>query len=307
MNNLPLKILQNQGMHNTFFVSSFTYFESVNNCYEYIDWLLIKKDLLKKYSKDAKICVIGAGPSGLLTSYLFLQKLNFTDITIIEKNNTYGGKTQTFYEQEDFGKITIELGTCYLSQSYKNLIKDLNITGLFEIGGVKGSRGVKINNTIVDFNDWVLSFVSGISKSLKVINILELYKDDLYNKNFKTFMKENYLDSLEGFFIYSYQVQGYGILSEIPTYYVLIWLKPVVIWSIINNVIQQIINQILDIDPIKGIIYKMIKKLQKKLQIDNAVVLGIQDGWGSVWKNLVNRTDKIKFINNVDDMKIIRF
>ncbi|CAN0409453.1 unnamed protein product, partial [Hapterophycus canaliculatus] len=68
-----------------------------------------------------RVAVIGAGPSGLLFASQQLKEAGFDDVTIFEKQDTWGGRTRTsFYKAPGYPRkkmIPVELGTCYLGSA----------------------------------------------------------------------------------------------------------------------------------------------------------------------------------------------
>ncbi len=122
---LPWKIVDEQGKNKTLYVASFTCFESVLHCYLYQNMLMARSDVRDRFpkKKNARIAVIGAGPSGLLFASQHLVAKGYKNFKIFEASDRYGGKTETQYQQipgreEDGGTVPCELGTCYLSPAY---------------------------------------------------------------------------------------------------------------------------------------------------------------------------------------------
>jgi len=126
-------LLDVQGQNYTSFTHGSSCFESVLQIYQYLKMLEDKGGL--PTDKTASVAIVGAGPSGLLSA-LFLWRNGFTDITIFEKNcppeenkpNLYAGKTRTVVKEQGVDKnqeVVCEMGTCYLSPSYGNMVDDL--------------------------------------------------------------------------------------------------------------------------------------------------------------------------------------
>jgi predicted NAD/FAD-dependent oxidoreductase len=69
--------------------------------------------------KNARIAVVGAGPSGLTAAYQ-LKQLGYQNVTVLEKNNYIGGKVLSLHQ----GTRTTELGAVFASPDY-TLILDL--------------------------------------------------------------------------------------------------------------------------------------------------------------------------------------
>ena len=123
--------------------------------------------------KNAPIAILGAGVSGLLFATR-LTKLGYTNIQILETCDQYGGKTHTFIENGPYppnsSEPTVcELGTCYLSPAYDQMVHDLS-TYLecnkqidFTLGN-PGFRGIATEGQlppefnappVMDFSDYV--------------------------------------------------------------------------------------------------------------------------------------------------------
>jgi len=138
-------ILDIQGRNNTVYVHASTAFESVLHIYWYIEQLVVTHQSILPIDKDCKVAIIGGGPSGLLMARKLVQ-MGYTDIKILEskeKNSgappeltaRYAGKTQTnLFDQASVSndKVPAELGTCYLSPAYDDMIGDFKRTGLLE-------------------------------------------------------------------------------------------------------------------------------------------------------------------------------
>uniref|UniRef100_A0A7S1EV51 Amine oxidase domain-containing protein n=1 Tax=Timspurckia oligopyrenoides TaxID=708627 RepID=A0A7S1EV51_9RHOD len=123
-----------QGLNNTFYISSAMCFESILHVYEYGRSIFEK--VRRTISPDKKIAIIGAGPAGLLWASLFLKE--YADVTIFEKSNRYGGNTRTErHRLSDGTEVVCELGACYLSAKYAQMLQDFKEAGLF-----KGNREV---------------------------------------------------------------------------------------------------------------------------------------------------------------------
>lgn len=129
---LPWIVRDAQGEKQTFYVASFTCFESVLHCYLYGERLMDKMGKVVKegrfpVDKNAKFAVLGAGPSGLLFASQQLAKKGYDNFKIFERTDRFGGKCLTYRKKapadpEDTPKsnyIPCELGTCYLSPAYE--------------------------------------------------------------------------------------------------------------------------------------------------------------------------------------------
>src|SRR5690349_6024688 len=74
-----------------------------------------------RYSKDSKILVVGAGPSGL-TAALTLGDLGYKNVQIYERESTVGGKVQSLVLPAPIS-LSVEFGAVFVSDDY-TLIRD---------------------------------------------------------------------------------------------------------------------------------------------------------------------------------------
>ena len=93
------------------------------------------------------------------------------------------------------------------------------------------------------------------------------------------FLKKNGLEILEPVFLYSQQVQGYGILDRIPAFYLLWWHHP---------------------DTING-------SIRASLGSDDIIVSLLKNGWQSLWKKMVQRhSGEVKYVTGASVTSIKR-
>jgi len=127
---LPWTYLNLQGKNRTFYVHASTCFESVLQCYQYIENLFTDRKALLPTDLSAPIAIMGAGVSGLLAAYFLKKKHGYTDVTLYEITDRFGGKTVTVTEASPKPDpldpdTACELGTCYLSPAYDDMVTDL--------------------------------------------------------------------------------------------------------------------------------------------------------------------------------------
>ena len=72
-------------------------------------------------SLNDKIAIVGAGPSGIHMAYLLKEK-GFKNIKVLERGSQIGGKSKTI----SYRGAAQELGTCYVSPDYTDVIKLIN-------------------------------------------------------------------------------------------------------------------------------------------------------------------------------------
>jgi protoporphyrinogen oxidase len=90
--------------------------------------------------KNYKYVIVGGGISGLYTA-LILEKLNITDILVIEKSDRLGGRIHTIYDDINGEKYPIEMGAGRISSNHIHLINLIKYIGLYD----KLSDGSKSN------------------------------------------------------------------------------------------------------------------------------------------------------------------
>ncbi len=128
----PWDLLGNQGSKNTLLVHASTCFESALHCWGYAGLMLDRVPGARRSlprDKNAPIAIVGAGVSGLLFATR-LTELGYTNLQILETTDRYGGKTHTVIEHgpypADSEEPTVcELGTCYLSPAYAQMVEQL--------------------------------------------------------------------------------------------------------------------------------------------------------------------------------------
>jgi hypothetical protein len=159
----PWRWLDMQGEKNTVYVHASTCFESVLHCWSYLNILLDVKPELLATPKDSAIVVIGAGVSGLLFAQRFITE-GFTNVTLLETTDRYAGKTHSLQVPDQGGTTIAELGTCYLSPAYDDMVDALSDYITPEntrVPVAHGSeRGIVVgtppNETVMAFSDYGL-------------------------------------------------------------------------------------------------------------------------------------------------------
>ena len=87
-------------------------------------------------------------------------------------------------------------------------------------------------------------------------------KHDFGQQTFLEFLQAHGLSAMVGMLQYGYEVQGYGPLKQIPAYYGLVWITPIITWTILAD--------------------------QLKIE-DKPVVTAWTKGWGDLWKQIVEK------------------
>jgi hypothetical protein len=173
---LPWDILALQGQKQTLFVNAATCFESVLHCWSYGNllestpgWQALPK------MHNAPIVVLGAGVSGILFAAR-LKWAGYTNIDILEITDRYAGKTHTVVEHGPYppgsNEPTVcELGTCYLSPAYADMVNFLCQKGVLagnqqiDFGDTPSFRGIATTGelpadfnqpVVIDYSDYVV-------------------------------------------------------------------------------------------------------------------------------------------------------
>jgi len=282
----PWEILRFNGNNHTIYVHAFTAFESILHIFHYIETLFQREQVRQSLprNKSTPIAIIGAGPSGLLAARK-LRLMGYENLTILEKDARYGGKTLTvpITLPEDGHQIYCEMGTCYLSPAYKPLIEALGIKEqVFNLGGSyydRTFRGIFDGQAVVPFLDYMV----GKEGVLHVVSSAMRYRVKhhefmgserpfpskppdmaLMRQTFLEFLRAHELDGVIPLITYAFELQGYGILSNIPAFYGLEWIAPEILETVL----------------IDGVL--------AKLHMRQVTLIGIVDkGWISVWDKIV--------------------
>lgn len=176
-------------------------------------------------NKSEKICILGAGISGLTAAY-YLANKGYKNVTVLEKEPRVGGKCYSFLYK---GK-TYELGSMMGVPSYYNInsiMKELKIT----------NKGPLIYGDFFDINgkktyQIPLNEIKDFKKQYKIlINILNRY-DKLYEPGltnisddlclpFSKWCEINNISLVSKVYEPPFTAFGYGYINEVPAAYVL--------------------------------------------------------------------------------------
>jgi hypothetical protein len=97
-------------------------------------------------------------------------------------------------------------------------------------------------------------------------------------QNFLEFLEYHNLLALVGVLQYGYEVQGYGVLRQIPAYYGLVWITPAITWTILMDSLY--------------------------LE-DTPIVTAWTLGWGNLWKQIVEKNG-LNITLNAETVRITR-
>jgi hypothetical protein len=161
----PWQWLDIQGANKTIYVHASTCFESVLHCWSYIQILKETQNVKAALPpiKSAPIVMVGAGVSGLLFAN-YLKTLGYTNVALLEKSNRYGGKTHSLQVPDERGTTICELGTCYMSPAYDDMIDALSDFTVgnerFKMVGDGADRGMVVRTDhgpeVMSFSDYAM-------------------------------------------------------------------------------------------------------------------------------------------------------
>lgn len=188
--------------------------------------------------RDARIVIVGAGPSGLSTGH-FLRKHGYRNVTILERHRRVGGQCRTVTEHQR----AFDLGATFVSPDFrevKRLARDVGAE-LESFGGAEGmtidpaSRTIRICDLmeyVVGSKSWVehLRFLRRCRRyAWKRFGLRRLFRDSDWSaavagrsdlkKSFAEWLRENRLSGLSRLFEIPLTAFGYGSLDELPASY----------------------------------------------------------------------------------------
>jgi hypothetical protein len=189
-----------------------------------------------------RIGIIGAGPGGLSLARLLTER-GFSDITVIERSPSVGGKSLTVYEQG----LGHELGTCYVALGYVVVKRWMALAGITEFT-LKSQKILTEAGETIDFTTFVEKpdgiFGTG-EQSLRYLDEWRHFHEwDLrggpddamgtrgrpmreeVSEPLGTWLQDREFDLLQRFSVRSVGVMGYGPLDRVPALYGLRWNMP---------------------------------------------------------------------------------
>lgn len=188
--------------------------------------------------RDARIVIVGAGPSGLSTAH-FLRKHGYRNVTILERHNRVGGQCRTVTEHQ----LAFDLGATFVSPDFHEVKRLARGVGaeLESFGGAEGMTFDPLTKTVRlrKLTDYFVGSKSGIDFirffglcgrfALKRFRLRSLFRnsdwsaavveqDDL-KKSFAQWLSDNGLTGLSRLFEIPLTAFGYGSLDELPAAY----------------------------------------------------------------------------------------
>lgn len=194
-----------------------------------------------------RIGIVGAGPGGLSLARLLTEK-GYADITVLERQDTVGGKSRTVFHEG----IGHELGTCYVGLGYLTTKRWMAEAGI-SLYALPGQKIQPISGELQDFKSFVEGdtglFAKARQGSRYLADWLAFHEwdvrgapDDTPGTNgqlmreevaqpFGEWLAARELDLVARFSLRSITVMGYGALENVPAVYGLRWNMPSLIAS----------------------------------------------------------------------------
>ncbi|CAJ1389989.1 unnamed protein product [Effrenium voratum] len=212
--------------------------------------------------KEKHIAIVGGGPAGVHMSACLAAK--GYKVTLLESEQELGGKSLTIYDPLQ-PAVPQEMGTCYMHPGYtpiRKLLEEYDKDNL-EINFANEKNGRMIFGLTLD-DESKRKYTEGM---------------EYFDWVFEQTEKRNGLELLAPIFIYSQQVQGYGILDKIPAFYLLWWIHP----DVANGSIRSMLGS------------------------DELLVSMLKNGYQSLWKNMAKRhSDQVNYITGAQVTAIKR-
>ena len=141
-----------------------------------------------------KIAIIGAGISGLASTYILSKEHT---VTLYEKNDYLGGHANTFQVPEKHRILPVDTGFIVFNHiNYPNLSKlfsDINV----EIENSDMSFSVHNEKAALEYNGSSLSKIFSQKKNIFNIKFLLMLNDIIrFNKNSPTILNSSYSDKI---------------------------------------------------------------------------------------------------------------
>lgn len=175
--------------------------------------------------KDERICIVGAGVSGLSTAY-YLEQMGYTNVTVLEKQNRVGGKCHTI----NYKGKTYELGAMlgvYSNRNVLELMKEFGVEGLGPIlyRGFFDPDGNQIAQIDVEEAKEFQNQFFRLPEILKDYNDIwePGYRNipDSFTVPFKQWCEENEIPLVMKVYSPPFNAFGYGYFEDTPAIYVL--------------------------------------------------------------------------------------
>ncbi|MFN6530385.1 FAD-dependent oxidoreductase [Nostoc sp. ChiSLP03a] len=192
---------------------------------------------MTKLSKNARICIVGAGAAGLSTAY-FLKKQGYRNVLVLEKAGRVGGLCCSI----TYNSRSFDLGANYLTPAYKEVLKMAEEVGapLYSEGPgqvynpFKSQPGqpayTSIMKAVTEGTDRV-TFLAAVGRFwwerlwlepiISVPGFASISQHPELTQPFSQWLAQKDLSCLATLFEIPITAMGYGYLNEIPTVYAL--------------------------------------------------------------------------------------
>jgi predicted NAD/FAD-binding protein len=189
-----------------------------------------------KVARDARICIVGAGPAGLATAHR-LHEEGYLDVTVLEKLPRVGGLCLTYeYEGKAF-----DLGANYVTASYtriRELAKKVGAEMYVEADASFWNtdrqrfqsifRTAKGKSSLIGFTVASLRYLWirwRLSKELPASGFARTHERPDLLMSFDAWLDQHRLGALKTLFEIPITLMGYGTLEDIAAPYALTYMR----------------------------------------------------------------------------------
>ena len=207
-------------------------------------------------NKNASICIIGAGASGIAYWY-YLSKAGYRNITLFEKSDCLGGMCKSV----NIGKHRYDMGANYVTPYYKEILdiaEEFSLTlrpapmrWSFDLatGNLTSTLTTTLRNcSTFDFGWGISRYMRALIKYRHAINspgMTAISNIPVLHHPFGRWLDLNGMSVLKQLFLIPVTIFGYGDLDEVPTPYILKYMNLInfVVLMLVGTVINDITEE----------------------------------------------------------------
>ncbi|CAN0891896.1 Long-chain-fatty-acid--AMP ligase FadD28 [Linum grandiflorum] len=173
---------------------------------------------------DTRICVLGAGPSGVSAAYA-LAKLGYRNVTVLEKHHTVGGLCESVHIE---GRV-YDLGGQVLAKNSAPVIfhlakeagSDLEEMDSHKLALIDSSTGKYQDNKVADDYVSVISLTLELQDKAKATGRIGVHAvSELASDLTPTYLESHGLKTVPKSVAYGYTASGYGFVQDMPYAYI---------------------------------------------------------------------------------------
>ncbi|CAN1354733.1 Long-chain-fatty-acid--AMP ligase FadD28 [Linum perenne] len=173
---------------------------------------------------DTRICVLGAGPSGISAAYA-LAKLGYRNVTVLEKHHTVGG----LCESVDIEGRVYDLGGQVLAKNSAPVIfhlakeagSELEEMDSHKLALIDSSTGKYQDNQVADDYVSVISLTLELQDKAKATGRIGVHAvSELASDLTPTYLESHGLKTVPKSVAYGYTASGYGFVQDMPYAYI---------------------------------------------------------------------------------------